>query len=104
MEGTYDAIYTYYTKDFFNNTLIRHTSQCIIVGETEKSYKIRLIEATFNRWPNEIIWVRKKSIQRSYFNNETKICDVYGLSPVDQSCRACLQQCERRFRLNKVNT
>lgn len=101
MKGTYNAIYTYYTKDFFNNTLVKHTSQCVIVGETEKSYRIRLIEATFNRCPNSVIWVRKKSIQlRSYYNNETKICDIYELSPVEQSCCACIQRCERKFRLN----
>ena len=102
-KGSYDATYTYYTKDFANGTLIRHTSWCTIIGETEKSYKIRLVEAIYNRFPDEIMWVRKKSICRSYLNNETKICDIYKISPAENSCRTCLQDCDRRNRLNKIN-
>lgn len=76
--------------------------RCRIVGETIKSYQIKLVEATNDRLPDEILWVRKKSVVRSYFNNETECCDIYELTPVEQSCRACLQRCYRRYDLLSI--
>lgn len=99
MTGNYNGVYIYFVKDFKNDKLVKQSSRCVIIGETDKSYRIRLTEATYDRWPGDELWVRKKSVIRSYFNNETKICDTYNLTPADQSCRACLQRCQRRYDL-----
>lgn len=99
MTGNYDGIYTYSVKDFRNNILLKQSSRCIIIGKTNKSYRIRLMEATYDRLPDDELWVRKKSVLRSYFNNETKICDIYINTPAEQSCRACIQRCQRKYDL-----
>lgn len=101
MNGTYDAIYHYFIKNFNTNGLEPRDARCVIIGETEKSYRIKLIEATYNRLPDEVLWVRKISVERSYLNNKTKICDIYNLSPAEQSCRACIQRCWRRYDLQR---
>jgi len=95
----YNAIYHYEVKDFYNNQLVRCKVRCLVIGETVKSYRIRLLEPCRNRMALEELWVGKKSIFRSMLNNESGICDIYELSPADVSCRACLQKCYRRLEM-----
>lgn len=99
MTGSYDGIYFYFVKNFATDELVRQTSRCVIIGETKKSYRIRLREYTNGHFPGTCLLVRKKSVSRSYFNNETKICDIYNLIPAEQSCKACIQRCQRRYDL-----
>lgn len=99
MIGSYDGKYFYLVKNFATDELVRQSSRCLIIGETKKSYRIRLLEYTNGHFPDECLWVRKRSVCRSYFNNETKTCEIYNLTPADQSCRACLQRCQRRYDL-----
>lgn len=68
----YDGTYFYLVKNFATDELVRQKSRCVIIGETKKSYRIRLLEYTNGHFPDECLWVRKKSICRSYFNNETE--------------------------------
>jgi Zn-finger domain-containing protein len=96
---TYNATYFYMTKDFANNSFFRHRAQCVIIGETEKRYKIKLIESIYNRRYDEELWVLKKNVMRSYLCNETERCEIYDLTPAVESCRACLQRCDRRYRM-----
>lgn len=100
--GTYDATYTYFTKDFANERFVKHSARCVVLKETVKSYLIRLKAKIPNHAPEEQLWVRKKSILRSYLNLSTGLCDLYGLTPAEESCRACLQRCYRRLQLNNV--
>lgn len=99
MTGNYDGIYFYFVKNFTTDKLVRQSSRCLIIGETKKSYRIKLLEYANGHFPDENLWVRKKSICRSYFNNETKICDIYNLTPVELSCKVCLRKCWRRYDL-----
>lgn len=102
MKGDYDGLYIYFVKNFSYDRLDRQTARCVIIKETDKSYRIRLTEFANGRFPGEELWVRKKSVVRSYLNNQTKICDIYNLVPALQSCRACFRKCQRRYDLNNV--
>ena len=94
---TYRATYRYYVKDFNANKLIRRETPCWIVGETERSYRIKLIGGNGRRMPNDPFWVRRKSIvERSYVDKESGRCDIYGFEPKDGICRGCLYECLRR--------
>lgn len=99
MRGNYDGTYFYFVKNFATDELVKQKSLCLIIDETEKSYRIRLREYANGHFPDECLWVRKKSVCRSYLNNETKTCDIYNLTPAEQSCKACLQRCQRRYDL-----
>lgn len=102
MNGDYDGLYVYFVKNFNYDRLDKQTARCVIIKETDKSYQIRLNECTNERCPGDKLWVRKKSVVRSYFNNHTKICDIYNMTPALQSCKTCLQNCQRRYNLNKA--
>lgn len=99
MTGNYNGMYFYLVKNFATNELVKQKSRCLIIGETEKSYRIKLLEYSNGHFPDECLWVRKKSVCRSYFNNETKVCEMYNLTPVEQSCRACIQHCQCKYDL-----
>lgn len=95
---TFDAIYRYCIKDFERDTFNAFRARCVIVGETDKSYKIRLHDSIYNRLPNEELWVRKKSIEvRSYLDKESDKCILYDICPNISSCRACLNKCLTRY-------
>lgn len=102
MDKEYNALYTHYVRDYERGTLRRLQSRCIVIGETAKSYRIRLLDVIQRRLPGEEFWVRKKSIFKSLYNNVSKCCDLYNLEVVDESCRACLQRCLRRYEKRKT--
>lgn len=56
------AIYRYFIRDFNSNTLKPNEVPCLIVGETDRSYRIKLTRPINRRAANESFWVRKKSI------------------------------------------
>lgn len=88
------AIYKYFIKDFNTQKLIISFARCVIIGESEKSYKIRLLTPIQRRNAGSEFWVRKKSItDRSYLIFGTKFCEKYNIEVAEQSCRACLQKC-----------
>lgn len=97
MEGVYDGLYTYSVKNFFDGKFRKCKMRCEILGETAKSYRIRLGGCSVKRLCGDEIWVRKKSIFRSYLNKLNGICDIYKLSPAVNSCKACLQNCFNKF-------
>ena len=92
----YNALYIYFVKDFERGTYKRLTARCVVIGETSKSYHIRLIDVIQRRLPGDCLWVRKKSIFRSLKDNVSGECDNYNIVVVDDSCRACLQRCYRK--------
>jgi hypothetical protein len=96
--GTYNATYYYRTRDFANNRFISHSAFCQIIKETAKKYQIKLLERTFTRCYNELLWVLKKNVRRSYYNNDTMRCEIYDLDVEERSCAACLMKCDRRYR------
>jgi hypothetical protein len=95
----YNALYTYFIKDYDRGTFNRFQARCRVIGETAKSYRIKLIDLIQRRLPDEELWVRKRSIFRSRFNNATKRCDIYNIEVREESCRACLQNCYRRYEM-----
>lgn len=97
MNGTYDGLYTYYVKNFFDGKLRRCRMRCEILKETAKSYRIKLGNCSVKRLCGDEIWVRKKSIFRSYLNKDNGVCEIYNLSPAVNSCKACLQNCFNKF-------
>lgn len=97
MKGVYDGLYTYSVKDLFDGKFRKCKMRCEILGETTKSYRIRLGDCSVKRLCGDEIWVRKKSIFRSYLNKLNGICDIYKLSPAVNSCEACLQNCFYKF-------
>lgn len=97
----YNGRYIYFIKNFNTDKLERRKARCVLLKQTPKSYRIRLVDATYDRKPDDVLWVRKKSVIRSYLNNETGMCDIYNLNPAEQSCRACLQKCLKRYELNR---
>lgn len=101
MEGVYDGLYTYFAKNFFDGKLRKCEMRCEIFRETEKSYRIRLGDCSVKRFCGDEIWVRKKSIFRSYLNKLNGNCDIYKLSPAVNSCKACVQNCFYKFIVNK---
>lgn len=84
----YNALYTYCARDFERGIYNRLTARCVVVGETAKSYRIRLIDVIQRRLPGECLWVRKKSIFRSMKDNVSGECDNYHIVVGDDSCKA----------------
>ena len=80
MNGTYDGLYTYCVKNFFDGKLRRCRMRCEILKETAKSYRIKLGDCSVNRLCGDEIWVRKKSVFRSYLNKDNGVCEIYNLS------------------------
>lgn len=99
MKKEYNALYTYYARDFERGTFNRLTARCIVLSETAKSYHIRLIDLIQRRLPGEVLWVRKKAIFRSLRNNVNGVCDIYDIEVKDESCRSCLQRCYRKVEI-----
>jgi hypothetical protein len=95
---TYNATYFYLTKDFTNNSFFRHSAQCVIIAETAKCYRIKLLESIYNRRYGETLWVLKKNVLPSRLCNENNVCELYDLTPANESCCACRERCDRRFR------
>ena len=50
MEGVYDGLYTYFAKNFFDGKLRKCEMRCEILGETSKSYRIRLGDCSVKRF------------------------------------------------------
>lgn len=91
MDEVYDGLYTYFIKNLTDGKLYKSRVRCEIISETAKSYRIKL------RFCHREIWVRKKSIFRSYLNKKNGICSIYKLSPAVNSCKACLQNCFYKY-------
>ena len=91
------AKYRFFTKDFKTQTLVSSVADCVVIAETDKSYKIRLLAPIQRRLPDEELWVRKKNVfSRSYLTFGTRYCNIYNQEVNEQSCQACLQPCVER--------
>ena len=95
----YNAVYAHYLRNMENGNLSRAYSRCKVIGETARSYRIKLTDTIQRRSPGEELWVRKKSVFRSRFNNVTARCDIYNIEVREESCKACLQNCYRNREL-----
>lgn len=90
----YTAIYRYAIKDFNDDSLIYLAVRCFIIGETEKSYRIKLQEAIPRHRPDDELWVKKSSIaERGYYDIDSGVCLLCGIKVSAQSCLACLKNC-----------
>lgn len=90
----YVGIYRFSVKDFNTNQIIWSTARCIVLNETNKSYKIKLLTSIQRRISGDTLWVRKSSVVlRSYLIYGTSFCEKYNQQVSEQSCRACLQNC-----------
>lgn len=49
----------------------------LVLGETDKQYKIRLLEPTTTRNASDELFVQKKSVKIEYFNAEEARCVFY---------------------------
>lgn len=56
MEGVYDGLYTYSVKNFFDGKFRKCKMRCEILGETAKSYRIRLGGCSVKRLCGDEIW------------------------------------------------
>ena len=93
----FDAIYHYGIRSQETGLLHYFDVACEIIGETDKSYRIRLKGAVERHEQGEVITVRKRSISyRSYYDKERRWCTIYDLEPKEVSCRACRQNCLRK--------
>jgi hypothetical protein len=89
----YDGLYKYFVKDFKSGQLLPYQVRCVVLGETDKSYRIRLLEPIYRRVCGSEFWVKKKNVLRSYLRRGTMFCDEYNMEVVSQSCVACLRKC-----------
>lgn len=102
--ASYNALYQYLVKDFYNNKMRVCYRRCVVIGESLKSYRIRLLEPCRDRFCGDELWVRKRAVVlRSYLDNDTGVCSLYSLKPADASCKACLQKCYRRSEFSEIN-
>ena len=58
-----DAIYSYYVKEVISQKLVKLTAKVKVIGETDKSYWVRLLEPVRNRCAQETMYVRKENIK-----------------------------------------
>lgn len=95
------GVYRFFIKDLKTQQLIKLTARCVVIKETEKSYKIKLLTPIQKRTVGEELWVRKTSVVcRSYLVFGTRFCEKYNMEVAEQSCRACLQNCLTKIDLN----
>jgi hypothetical protein len=94
------GLYTYTIKDFYNDVLKQGKARCEVIGETDRSYQIKLLDCTNVHFAQDILIVRKKSVFISY-RRKDGYCEKYQLSVLNQSCLACLQKCYQKQILNK---
>lgn len=93
------AKYKFLIKDYKTQQLVSATADCVVIAETNKSYKIRLLTPIQRRLPDEELWVRKKNIYcRSYLTYGTRYCNMYNQEVGERSCAACLCNCLERNR------
>ena len=98
-----NALYTYSIKDFNNDRIIYGKARCLVIGESDKSYKIKLLDCTNKHFGQDELMVRKKSIFLSYMD-VNGYCLKYQLEVPKQSCLACLQKCyQKQILINKIN-
>lgn len=90
----YVGIYGFFIKDFNTQELKGAKAKCVVIGETDKSYKIKLLTPIQRRMTGEELWIRKKNlIRRSYLIYGSRFCEKYNMEVSEQSCHACLQDC-----------
>ena len=58
-----DAIYTFYVKEVISQKLVRLTAKVKVLGETGKSYLVKLLEPIRSRCAGETMYVRKDKVQ-----------------------------------------
>ena len=58
----YIGIYRFFVKDFNKNELIPFTARCVVIGETEKSYKIQLLTHIQRKAIGDVLWIQKKNL------------------------------------------
>lgn len=98
----YVGIYRFFIKDFNTQELIGATARCVVIGETDKSYKIKLLTPIQRRTTGEELWIQKKNlIRRSYLIYGSRFCEKYNMEVAEQSCRACLQNCLTKIDLQR---
>lgn len=56
------GVYKYSVKNFRHNSFTSYRARCEILGESDRSYYIRLLEPIATRVPGDPFWVRKKNI------------------------------------------
>lgn len=57
-----EATYILKIKDWNRNCFNEHKIKCIVIDESEKQYKIRILQPTHNRKAGDLLWVRKYNI------------------------------------------
>ena len=98
----YVGIYRFFIKNFNTQELIGVTTRCIVIGETDKSYKIKLLTPIQRRTAGDELWIQKKNlIRRSYLIYGSRFCEKYNMEVSEQSCRACLQNCLTKIDLQR---
>lgn len=90
----YVGIYKYFVKDFRSQEFRSFVVRCVVVGETDKSYEIKLLTPIRRRAAGEKFWIKRKNlIRRSYLVYGTRFCEKYNMEVTEQSCCACIQDC-----------
>lgn len=56
------GVYKYSVKNFRHNSFTSYRARCEVLGESDRSYYIRLLEPIATRVPGDPFWVRKKNI------------------------------------------
>lgn len=88
------GLYRHFVKDYDSQRLVAASVRCVVLDETDKSYKIKILRGIQRRDPGEELWVRKKSIiRRSYLILGTRFCEMYNMEVTEQNCLACVQNC-----------
>lgn len=98
----FEGIYRFFIRDFKTQQLIGAIAKCVVIRETDKSYRIKLLTPIQRRMAGEELWVRKTNIiRRSYLIFGTRFCEKYNIEVAEQSCRACLQDCLTKMDLQR---
>lgn len=88
------GLYKYLIKDFNSQSYIDMTARCVVIDETDKSYKIRLLVDTDRKRVGQELWVKKCNIiARGYRRYGTKFCEKYNTEMTDVFCRSCSHVC-----------
>lgn len=88
------GLYKYLIKDFNSQSYIKMTARCVVIDETDKSYKIRLLVDTNRKRVGQELWVKKDNITaRGYRIIGTKFCEKYNSEMTDDFCRSCSFTC-----------
>lgn len=105
MNITYDksisGIY-YHSQRISYNKFRYNKIRVEILGETNNSYRVKLLEPTLQRRSGDIVSSRKKSVYFQYYNENDKKCILYNFPVENYHCENCkVIKCSRQKNIKR---